>query len=155
MKWAILVLTVSVALLLAISLLWSVPDPYETLHRALRAPDQHLAELRQLAHREDAAGWVARRELSKVLLARGESASSLALLQEAVALHDAKEARALLAQALEAAGRPEEALQEWKKLLPSAQAVEAVLRLERDGLSAARSLVAAGAYAQALTALSG
>lgn len=157
MKWVLLVLVVSAALFLTLGLVrsWLALDPYETLHRALQAPEDHLAELWQLARREDGAGWIARLELSKVLLARGEGAASVALLQEAVALYETQEAHMLLARALEMAGCPEEALTEWKKLLPAPEAAEAVLRLEKDGLAAARSLVASGAYTQALTALSG
>lgn len=156
MKWALSILVAGTILLLALSLR-PAPTlaPYATLFQALSAPERHLSELWSLAGREDGAGWVARLELSKVLVARGEGASATTLLREALALYDSKEARRLLAQALEISGRPEEALAEWKKLLPDYTAAEAVLRLEKDKLSAARTLLAGSAYAQVLTALSG
>lgn len=105
--------------------------------------------------REDGAGWVARVELSKVLLSQGEEEKAAILLWEALSLRDSKEARKLLAQALEAWGRQEEALAEWKKLLPDQEAASAVLRLEKDRLSAGKALLSGKAYAQAMQALSG
>ncbi len=123
------------------------------LSQALTAPEKHLPELWSLAGREDAAGWVARLELSKVLLQNGEVQAALALLREALSIWDSREVRKLLAQALEKNGQRAEALAEWKKLLPDEEAAAAVLRLEKDRISAGRTLVAGKAYRQALTIL--
>ncbi len=154
MKWVLLAFLVGLALAVT---LWPSPHlkPYEMLSDALGDSEKHVLELWSLASREDGAGWIARVELSRVLLARGEAPAAVGLLREALALRDSAEARKLLAQALEGSGRLGEALNEWKELLPDAEAAAAVLRLERDGLAAAQAFVAGRAYAQALTALSG
>ncbi len=156
MKWVGLVVALSVALFLALAL-WpsSALFPYETLFRAMRAPEKNLPELWDLAKRADGAGWVARVELGKALLAQGEAKEAAGLLQEALSLRNSNAARKLLAQALEAWGRRDEALAEWKKLLPDPEAAAAVLRLEKDRLSAGKALLAGGAYAHALQALFG
>ncbi|MDW8151858.1 MAG: transglycosylase SLT domain-containing protein [Candidatus Bipolaricaulota bacterium] len=98
---------------------------------------------------------MARVELATVLLARGEAQAALPLLREALGLRESREARRLWARALEESGHSQEALAEWKKLLPEGEAVQAVLRLERDRVSAGKALVESGAYAAALEALAG
>lgn len=154
--WVFLVVVAALTLFFTLSF-WPVPAlaPYETLSLALTAPEQHVPELWSLVEREDGAGWVARLELSKILLAKGEREAVVVLLRQALALRDASEARKLLGLALEESGRFEEALNEWEKLLPAEKATAAVLRLAGDAVSAARALVAGGACAQALAALSG
>ncbi|MGB9758125.1 MAG: transglycosylase SLT domain-containing protein [Candidatus Bipolaricaulaceae bacterium] len=154
MKWALFALAFG-AVLFLVQILWpsSALAPYETLSQALTAPEKHLPELWSLAGREDAAGWVARLELSKVLLQNGGAQAAVVLLREALSIWDSREARKLLAQALEKNGQREEALAEWKKLLPDEEASAAVLRLEKDRISAGRTLVAGKAYKQALTIL--
>ena len=156
MKWALAILVGGALLLLFWGLSLRSPAelaPYERLFQALTAPETHLPELWELATRKDAAGWVARVELARVLLAQGQPVSAARLLREALDLREAREARRLLARALETSGQIAEALAEWKKLLPDREAAEAVLRLERDGLTAGKVLVDAGAYTQALQAL--
>lgn len=156
MKWALAILAAGALLFLFLSFRPSSDlAPYETLQRALTAPERHLSDLWSLAGRKDAAGWVARVELAKVLLARGEAQAALPLLREALGLRESREARRLWARALEGSGHLQEALAEWKKLLPEGEAVEAVLRLERDRVSAGRALAESGAYAAALEALAG
>lgn len=155
-KWAFLFLAFGALLFLALNF-WPSPAlaPYDLLFRATNAPEEYLPELWSLCAREDGAGWIARVELSKVLLANGEEAAAASLLKEALSLRDSREARKLLAKALEKTNRPKEALEEWKKLLPDPEAADAVRRLEKDGLSAGKALLAGGAYSQALQALSG
>lgn len=156
MHWVFLVLVAALTLFLALPF-WPGPTlaPYETLSLALTAPEKHLPELWSVAEGEDGVGWVARVELSKILLAQGNREAAVVLLRQALALRDSPEARRLLAQALEESGRFGEALSEWRKLLPDPEAAAAVLRLAGDAVSAARTLVAGGAYAQALAVLSG
>jgi len=74
-------------------------------------------------------------------------------LAAALELRATEQLRAELALTLEAAGNRTEALREWEKLLPADDAVQAVIRLEANPERAARLLVAAGRYTEALTVL--
>ncbi len=129
--------------------------PYRELQKALKDPDHHSSVLWALSTRTDGAGWIARVELARFLFAQGQPELGISLLREALAVREAWEARRLLAQMLEALGQPAEALREWKKLLPYGEAVEAVVRLDRDKISAGKALVAGRAYSQALELLAG
>ena len=151
MKWLLLALGLTGLLLLLVFL--PSPDPYDQLWRALRDPESHEGNLWLLASREDGAGWVARVELGKLLRRKGEREASIALLREALELYESAEARRELARALEEAGQRSEALAEWTKLLPDAEAAAAVVRLSLDKISAGKTLVSGRAYSQALEVL--
>ncbi len=156
MKWVLLLVIAGAVIFLGLSL-WPPPtlDPYEELFQALNSAGSPRSKLWELAVREDAAGWVARVELAKEFLDRGRAQDAVPLLREALALREAREARKLLAMALEESGQASQALEHWRKLLPDAEAAESVVRLEQDKLSAGKALVNAGAYAQALQVLAG
>ena len=130
-------------------------DPYAELQHALGAPRQNVAKLWALAARADGAGWLARITLAEIARQEGDPQTSVALLTEALALRESAEARKTLARAWEELGRPNEALAEWKRLLPAEEAVQALVRLEKDQLAVGQTLIAARAYAQALLVLSG
>ncbi len=151
MKWFLLALGLAGIALLLVFL--PRADPYDQLWRALRDPESHQATLWCLASREDGAGWLARVELGKLLRRKGEMEASIALLREAMQLYENLEARRELARALEDAGKRSEALAEWSKLLPAAEAAAAVVRLSPNKISAGNTLVSGRAYAKALEVL--
>ncbi len=128
---------------------------YPRLWRARDGLPATLQELEALAMREDGVGWQARVLLGRYYASQGAFAAAATHFRIALALRATSSLREELARALEAAGQGEEALAEWSKLLPKAEAIEAVLRLERDPVQAARMLVQGGAPAQALAVLAG
>ena len=153
MRWFLLALGIA-GLILVLVFLPSA-DPYEQLWRALQDPEGNEVTLWYLTFREDGAGWVARVELGKLLRRKGETEASIALLREALELYESIEARRELARALEDAGKRSEALAEWSKLLPDAEAAAAVVRLSPNKISAGKTLVSGRAYSQALEVLAG
>jgi len=126
---------------------------YERLWRAEENLPRSLPELEELAEREDGVGWQARVLASRAFLAQADYEAATRYLAAALELRATKKLRAELALTLEAAGGRTEALREWEKLLPADDAVQAVIRLEADPERAARLLVAAGRYQEALTVL--
>lgn len=126
---------------------------YERLWRAEENLPWSLPELVQLAAREDGVGWQARVLASRAFRAQADYNAAARYLAAALRLRATEPLRAELALTLEAAGNRSEALREWERLLPGSDAVQAVIRLEADPERAARLLVAAGRYQEALRAL--
>ncbi|QAA77149.1 MAG: Soluble lytic murein transglycosylase precursor [Candidatus Bipolaricaulis sibiricus] len=109
--------------------------------------------LEALAGRDDGVGWQARSDLGRWYLAQGAAREAAALFRSALALYATSDLRADLAVALEASGRPGDALGEWQQLLPRRDAVQAVLRIEPDPVRAASILTRGGAATDALATL--
>lgn len=126
---------------------------YERLWRAEENLPRSLPEIEELAEREDGVGWQARVLASRAFLAQTDYKAAARYLAAALELRVTVKLRAELARTLEAAGNRTEALREWETLLPADNAVQAVIRLEADPGRAARLLVAAGRYTEALTVL--
>lgn len=126
---------------------------YERLWRAEENLPRSLPELEELAEREDGVGWQARVLAGHAFLAHADYEAGARYLAAALKLRATEQLRAELALTLEAAGNRTEALREWEKLLPTDDAVQAVIRLEANPERAARLLVAAGRYTEALTVL--
>ncbi len=151
---------VLVGLLLGLAALlrWSNPAPpevgdYTRLREARDRLPGSLRDMESLAAREDGLGWQARGILGRWHLAHGEPRQAVAFFRSALALYATSELRTELATALESAGRSSEALKEWQQLLPRRDAVQAVLRLERDPIRAASLLTGHGAPSDSLSVL--
>ncbi len=127
----------------------SLPSPYESLWRARDGLPGTLGDLDQLAARSDGLGWQARILAARAHLAAGDADGASTLFRNAISLRPTTALRLELASTLEAAGKPADALAEWKKLLPRSEAVEAVKRLEKDPLRQAGLLQTAGRYSEA------
>ncbi len=145
---------------LAALLFWTNPAPpevgdYTRLWEARDRLPTSLRDLESLAVRNDGVGWHARIILGRWHASQGAPAAAAAHFQAALSLHATSDLRAELALALEASGRPAEALAEWQRLLPRSNAVQAILRLETDPVRAASLLTAGGAAADALSVLAG
>jgi len=126
---------------------------YERLWRAEENLPRSLPELEELAEREDGVGWQARVLASRAFLTQADYEAGARYLTAALKLRATVKLRAELALTLEAAGNRTEALRAWEKLLPASDAVQAIIRLEANPERAARLLVAAGRYTEALTVL--
>jgi len=160
MKLALVCIALSLTLVgLGLSFVLLLPErhpelaDYERLWRAQENLPLSLSELEALAAREDGVGWQARTLAGHALLAQADYTAAARYLAAALDLRETYPLRAELALSLEAAGSRIEALREWERLLPADDAVRAVIRLEADPERAARLLVAAGRYQQALTVL--
>ena len=126
---------------------------YERLWRAKDRLPHSLDELERLATRDDGVGWQARVLAGRGFLAQADYEAGTRYLAAALKLRSTSPLRAELARALEAAGRRTESLREWEKLLPASEAVQAIIRLEPDPERAARLLLQAGHYTEALAAI--
>jgi soluble lytic murein transglycosylase len=140
-------------------LFWTGPPPlqasdYDRLWQARDLLPATLRELESLAAREDGLGWQARVIVGRWHAAHGSPDRAVPHFRSALALHATSDLRVELALALEASGRPAEAVPEWERLLPQRDAIQAVLRLEPDPVRAASILNRGGASSDALTALS-
>ncbi len=144
---------------LGLSFLFLLPErypelaDYERLWRAEGNLPRSLPELEKLTERENGVGWQACVLTSRVFLAQADYETGARYLVAALKLRATEQLRAELALTLEAAENRTEALREWEKLLPADDAVQAIIRLEADPERAARLLVAAGRYTEALTVL--
>jgi len=127
----------------------SLPSPYESLWRVRDGLPGTLGDLDQLAARSDGLGWQARILAARAHLTAGDADGATTLFRNALSLRPTTVLRLELASALEAAGRPADALTEWKRLLPRSDAVAAVKRLEKDPLRQAGLLQTAGRYSEA------
>lgn len=128
---------------------------YRALWRAMEGLPTTLGELEALARREDGVGYQARVAAGHAFLSLGDHSRAAQYFQSAISLYASAEVRLELARALEAAGRSAEALAQWERLLPRAEAVEAVRRLEPDPVRAASLFAANGSFAEALSAVAG
>lgn len=149
---------VGVLLGLGAVLLWApsiVPQvsDYTRLRDAQSRLPSSLRELEMLAGRDDGVGWQARVVLGRWHAAQGSPSVATSQFRSALALHSTSDLRAELALSLESAGRADEARGEWQQLLPRRDAVQAILRLERDPVRAASLLTAGGAPGDALSSL--
>ncbi len=123
---------------------------YEALRKAQAGLPRTMDALDELAERDGALGWQARIAAAHAHAAEADFAGAADLLRRALELRATTALRADLGTMLEAAGLRAEAKAEWEKLLPKADAVDAMLRLEPDAVKLATILVAAGRYADAL-----
>ncbi|MBC7092447.1 transglycosylase SLT domain-containing protein [Candidatus Bipolaricaulota bacterium] len=144
-------------MLLGLSILLAIPSAsppelagWQALWRAQEGLPGTLPELEALAVREDGVGWQARVLAGRTHAAAGNYQAAVVHFRIALALRATSDLRQELALALEGAGRPQEALAEWERLLPRREAVQAVIRLEHDPVQAASLLNGAGQYADAL-----
>ncbi|MFH1610144.1 MAG: transglycosylase SLT domain-containing protein, partial [Candidatus Bipolaricaulota bacterium] len=152
---------VLLGLLLGFSVLlfWTTPAPpevgdYQRLWQARDRLPATLRELESLAAREDGLGWQARVIVGRWHASHGSPGTAVTHFRAALALYAASNLRVELALALEASGRGAEALQEWERLLPRKEAIQAVVRLEADPVRAASTLNKGGVPSEALTLLS-
>lgn len=126
---------------------------YERLWRARDGLPGTLGDVEALAWREDGVGWQARILAARWHVSQGSFEAAASHLKIALALRATADLRKELALSLEGAGRKEEALKEWEKLLPGGEAVQAVRRLEPDPVRAASLLTKGGAPGEALDLL--
>ncbi|MDD5646068.1 MAG: tetratricopeptide repeat protein, partial [Candidatus Bipolaricaulis sp.] len=103
-----------------------------------------------LAARQDGVGWQARLLAARTRAARGDYPAAAAHLRAALALRPTNDVQRELAAVLEAGGDRAAALAAWERLLPKSDAVDAVVRLETDGVRLASVLVSAGRPTEAL-----
>ncbi len=139
-------------------LLWPVPSSsayiadYEQLWKAIEAGQDGIDTLDRILEEDNGRAWHAAMAAGSAYAEAGDYERAVARFTRAVTLWPTAEARRELAAALESAGRYAEALAHWERLLPSTTAAQAVLRLERDPLSAAQVLNRYGAHPAALEA---
>jgi soluble lytic murein transglycosylase len=157
MKWiALPIILIGAALSLAALLLpggdtaSSTLAGYDSLRKAKAGLPETLSGLEQLAAREGAIGWEARILAARAHVAEGQFAEAADFLRRALELRSTTALRAELGTLLEAAGLRAEAKAEWEKLLPTSEAVLAMMRLEPDAVRLATLLVGAGRYSDAL-----
>ena len=155
MKWIALSIVLVGAALSIVVVLW--PDSgssplagYEALRRARAGLPGSADDLDELAKRDGAMGWQAGILAARAHAAAADFAGAADRLQRALEVRSTTALRAELGTWLEAAGLRAEAKAEWSKLLPKADAVEAMQRLEPDAVRLATVLVSAGRYADAL-----
>lgn len=123
---------------------------YEALRKAQSGLPKTIAGLDELAERAGALGWQAKIAAARAHAAQAEFAVAAELLRQALDARSTTALRAELGSLLEAAGERAEAKAEWEKLLPKADAVQAMQRLEPDSIKLAGILVTAGRYDAAL-----
>ena len=131
----------------------SALEDYGRLWQARDGLPSTLRDLGALAQREDGVGWQARVLLGRYYAAQGSFEAAATQLKVALGLRSTSVLREELARALEGAGQFQEALREWEKLLPKAEAIEAVVRLYTDPVEIARTLTQGGAPSRALAVL--
>ncbi len=156
MKW----IALSVVLLgaaISILVLWLPPGSasvdlagYDALRRARAGLPSTLGDIEGLAVQNGALGWQASVLAARARAALADFAAASEWLRRAVALRSTPALRAELAAMLEVSGARAEAKAEWENLLPKADAVQAMQRLEPDGARLAAVLVTAGKPADAL-----
>ncbi|MFO8033557.1 MAG: transglycosylase SLT domain-containing protein [Candidatus Bipolaricaulota bacterium] len=162
-RWLMLGALVVLGSLTAIGalLLWPVGEPpsaqlaaYEHLWTAIERGEEGITVLDTLLTGDDGVAWHAAMAAGKAYTELNEPEEAADRFRRALELWPTAEARRRLARALEEAGQREEALDQWKLLLPSAEAAEGVFRLEGDPLRAAQLLNRGSAHQLALQALS-
>lgn len=126
-------------------------DYCELLRAMDGSPD--LEKLEVLAQREDGVGYQARLAAGRSYLAAGNFPQAVKFLDSALELYPTADVRLELARALLKAGRADEALAHWIRLLPRAEAKEAVRRLEGDPVRVAALFNGSGLYADALAVI--
>lgn len=157
MKWiALPIVLIGAALSLAALLLpggdaaSSALAGYEALRKAEAGLPGSVVSLEQLAARQDALGWEAGVAAARAHATAADFTGAAEFMRHALGLRSTAELRAELGSILEAAGLRAEAKAEWEKLLPRADAVSAMVRLEPDAVRLATVFVQAGRYADAL-----